>query len=54
MDSGKFEAALLVCNNFNMDKAEVFLCWGLAELRLAGPEHWLLAKDRFKHYYQVC
>jgi len=51
--SGKFEAALLVCNKYQLDKAGVYASWGLSELAIGGPEHFKLAKDKFKHYYQV-
>ena len=52
--SGKFEAALLVSNKYQLDKAGVYASWGMSELSLGGQEHFKLARDRFKYYYQVC
>jgi len=54
ISSGKFEAALLVCNKYQLDKAGVYASWGLSELSVGGAEHFKLAKDKFKLYYQVC
>jgi len=54
ISSGKFEAALLVCNKYQLDKAGVYASWGLSELTIGGQEHAKLAKEKFKHYYQVC
>jgi len=51
--SGKFEAALLVCNKYQLDKAGVYASWGLSELAIGGQEHFKLAREKFKHYYQV-
>ena len=54
ISSGKFEAALLVCNKYQLDRAGVYASWGLSELSIGGQEHFKLAKDKFRHYYQVC
>ena len=53
ISSCKFEAALLVCNKYQLDRAGVYASWGLSELSRGGQEHFELAKDKFKHYYQV-
>jgi len=53
ISSGKFEAALLVCNKYQLDRAGVYSSWGLSELRIGGPDHFKLAKDKFKLFYQV-
>ena len=51
--SCKFEAALLVCNKYQLDKAGVYASWGFSELAIGGQDHFKLARDKFKHYYQV-